>query len=76
MNVTVPKVIINTRNSDEFTGKTTALNDTVNTETFTSPKNDLFTSSPHTSNISVHGYDRDSNVINVSYIKILFKKLF
>ena len=59
MNVTVPKVAVN--------DQTTALDDTVNTEAFTSPKSDLFaSSSPHGSETTAITNERDSKIINVS----------
>lgn len=50
-----------------------ALNDTVNTEAFTSPKSDLFTSSPnggeHNDKCEPPQHiERDANIINVSVI--------
>lgn len=66
MNVTIPKVTVNDRNTDDFTGRIAALNETVNTEAFSSPRSDLFTSSPHTSNLSVYTSERGTSVINVS----------
>lgn len=66
MNVTIPKVTLNDRNTDGFTGKIAALNETVNTEAFGSPKSDLYTSSPHTSNLSVYTSKGGSSVVNVS----------
>lgn len=61
MNVTMPpKVMVN----DD---QTTALNETVNTEAFGSPKSDLFTSSPNGNNDTMGlNNERDVNVINVS----------
>lgn len=58
MNVTVPKVAVNDQAND--------LNDTVNTEAFTSPKSDMFTSSPHGSETTAITNERDSKIINVS----------
>ncbi|XP_055296747.1 probable serine/threonine-protein kinase nek3 [Sitodiplosis mosellana] len=54
MNSTIPKV----------NDQTTALNDTVNTEAFTSPKSDMFTSSPHGSETTAITNGRDSKIIN------------
>lgn len=59
MNVTVPKLSVN--------DQTVGLNDTVNTEAFTSPKSDMFTSSPHGNEAeSAATKERDTNIINVS----------
>lgn len=66
MNVTVPKLTVNDRNADDCIGRTTALNETVNTETFTSPKSDLITSSPHANVSLAQCNDRDAGIINVS----------
>lgn len=59
MNVTIPKVTVNGQSN-------AALNETVNTEAFSSPKSDLFTSSPH-GNVTVGQLDeRDANIVQVS----------
>lgn len=59
LNVTIPKVTVN--------DQTAALNDTINTEAFTSPKSDMFTSSPHDNDTTTALInERDSNIINVS----------
>lgn len=61
MNVTIPKVTANEQ--------ATALNDTINTETFTSPKTDMFTSSPNRDEITAITKERDGNVTRVSLNK-------
>lgn len=53
------------RNGIEFTGKNTLLNETVNTEAFSSPRSDLITSSPHA---GVAANERDAGIISVSFI--------
>lgn len=46
--------------------KLVALNETVNTEAFSSPKSEMFTSSPNSSNST--NAERDANLINVKAI--------
>lgn len=70
MNVTIPKVVVNDPNADELIGTNTALNETVNTEAFSSPKSDLVTSSPHPSLSHARYSDGESNIINVSFHKM------
>lgn len=63
INVTAAKV---TFNGEEF-AKNAALNETVSTEAFSSPKSlNLVTSSPHVSVPDVDAFDRDSNLFGVS----------
>lgn len=65
MNVTIPKLMVN--------NQTAALNDTVNTEAFTSPKSDMFTSSPQGNDeTNALTNERDSNIINVSSTNVPF----
>lgn len=60
----MPKVL--TDNDDN----TSALNETVNTEAFGSPINDMFTSSPHDDNETIGLANvRDTKIINVSSVK-------
>lgn len=66
MNVTIPKVVVNDQIVDDLIGTNTALNETVNTEAFSSPKSDLVTSSPHPSLSHVQYSESESNIINVS----------
>lgn len=61
----MPKGSANDRNEEEeFAGRTAMLNETVNTEAFSSPKSDLITSSPHAG--SVHANERNADIISVS----------
>lgn len=62
MNVTIPKGTINDKTGDDFVGRNTVLNETVNTEAFSSPKSELVTSSPHAFSLS-----NDAGIINVSF---------
>lgn len=60
LNVTMSKV--------EANEQTSALDETVNTEAFGSPKSDMFTSSPNGDNETTIGRTnaRDTKIINVS----------
>lgn len=69
MNVTIPKVTVNDRNADDCIARTTALNETVNTEAFSSPKSDLVTSSPHANASLARSGERDTGVISVSSVQ-------
>lgn len=64
--VTAPKLHVNGQLFDEFGTKNTALNETVNTEAFSSPKSDLITSSPNGTERTEHIVERDASIINVS----------
>lgn len=66
MNVTMPKVVANGQMADDTASRNAALNDTVNTEAFSSPKSDLITSSPHSSQTYGQCSERDSNIVSVS----------
>lgn len=63
----MPQETANKRNEEEFAGRTTVLNETVNTEAFSSPKSELITSSPHGD--SVHANERDAEIISVNLTK-------
>lgn len=68
MNVTIPKVTVNGQSN-------AALNETVSTESFASPKSDLFTSSPHPNQTMGEVYERDTNIVNVSSQNSHFKSI-
>lgn len=57
--------MVNDKNGEDFTGKTAMLNETVNTEAFSSPRSDLITSSPHGVVANERG---DASIITVSLI--------
>lgn len=63
LNFTLPKGAANDKADEEFAGRNTMLNETVNTEAFSSPKSDLITSSPHA------GVSANAGVIDVSFNK-------
>lgn len=67
----VPEIHLNAASNDAG-NRNMALEDTVNTEAFVSPKNDMFTSSPngdyHLQNLP--NVERDANIIHVKYIDI------
>lgn len=46
--------------------KNPALEETVNTEAFSSPKSDIFTSSPHSDSTNNGNVERDANIIHVN----------
>lgn len=64
--VNAPQVQVNGHSIDDFSNRNTALNETVNTEAFASPKSELITSSPNHNEQSGHIVERDANIISVS----------
>lgn len=64
--VNVPQVQVNGHSIDDFSNRNAALNETVNTEAFSSPKSELITSSPNNNEQSGHIVERDATIINVS----------
>lgn len=65
----VPDIRVNA-GDDEIAPRNMALEDTVNTEAFVSPKNDIFTSSPNGDDQiqNMPNIERDANIIHVSVI--------
>lgn len=64
---TIPTVLVSYHGINGLDGQNAALNETVSTEAFTSPKSELITSSPHINpNRSGRIIERDATVINVS----------
>lgn len=65
----VPDIRVNAAD-DEIAPRNMALEDTVNTEAFVSPKNDMFTSSPNGDDQfqNMPNIERDANIIHVSVI--------
>lgn len=55
---------------DEIGTQNMALEDTVNTDAFVSPKNDMFTSSPNGNEqmVNLPNTERDANIIHVNQI--------
>lgn len=69
--INAPQVQVNGHLIDDFSNRNTALNETVNTEAFSSPKGDLITSSPNHNDKSGHFVERDATIINVSSHKLI-----
>lgn len=66
LNFTIPKGnTAKDKNGEEFAGRNAMLNETVNMETFSSPKSDLITSSPHA---GMQANERDAGIVSVSSI--------
>lgn len=63
--VNAPQVQVNGHSIDDFSNRNTALNETVNTEAFASPKSELITSSPNHNEQSGQIVERDATIINV-----------
>lgn len=66
----VPEIHLNSGSAEEMAPRNMALEDSVNTEAFVSPKNDMFTSSPNGDDQmhNLPSVERDANIIHVRNI--------